>query len=134
MSVPSALAQVQSRSGGAHVSVGIIAVRSTVRIAGLVAAGLTIAACVIALVVGLSVAAAARHWLAYPFSGIPARPGVAAMLAATGVGIYPDLTAAGEAMVTLDPCVAPEPAHRATYDHLFARYVALYPRLRDLMG
>jgi hypothetical protein len=80
MSVLSALAQVQSQSGGAHASAGVIAVRSTVRIAGLVAAALTIAVCLIALVVGLTFAAEARHWLAYPFAGIPARPAVAAMI------------------------------------------------------
>ena len=80
MSVPSVLARVQSRSGDAHAPASAIAVSGTVRIAGLLAAGLTIAVCVIALVVGLTFAADARHWLAYPFPGIPARPAEAAAI------------------------------------------------------
>jgi xylulokinase len=56
----------------------------------------------------------------------------AAMLAAVGAGLYPNVTAAGDAMVQLDAPVLPDPARHATYRDTFARYVALYPRLKDL--
>ncbi len=52
----------------------------TVRLAGCVAATLTIACGVIGLVVYLWFAAAARRWLAFPFAGIPARPSTAAII------------------------------------------------------
>jgi len=52
----------------------------TVRLAGAVAGSLTIACGVIALVVHVSAAAAARRWLAFPFAGIPARPSEAASI------------------------------------------------------
>ena len=52
----------------------------TVRLAGCVAATLTIACGVIVLVVHLWFAAAARRWLAFPFAGIPARPSTAAII------------------------------------------------------
>ena len=58
----------------------------------------------------------------------------AAILAATGVGLYPSVTAAGEAMVQLDAPVLPTAEHQTTYDRLFQRYTALYPRLRDLLA
>jgi hypothetical protein len=52
----------------------------TVRVAGRVAVGLTVACGVIALAVHVWFAAAARRWLAFPFAGIPARPGEAASI------------------------------------------------------
>jgi hypothetical protein len=52
----------------------------TVRVAGRVAVGLTVACGVIALAVHVWFAAAARHWLAFPFTGIPARPGEVASI------------------------------------------------------
>ena len=52
----------------------------TVTLAGCVAATLTIACGVILLVVHLWFAAPARRWLAFPFSGIPARPSTAAII------------------------------------------------------
>jgi hypothetical protein len=52
----------------------------TVRLASWVAATLTIACGVIALVVHLWFAAAARRWLAFPFPGIPARSSTAAVI------------------------------------------------------
>jgi hypothetical protein len=52
----------------------------TVTLAGCVAATLTIACGVIALVVLLWFAAAARRWLAFPFAGIPARPSTATII------------------------------------------------------
>ena len=57
-----------------------------------------------------------------------------AMLAALGAGIYPDVPAAGEAMVQLLEPVLPDDSCRPLYDALFERYVAFYPRVRDLMG
>jgi xylulokinase len=56
----------------------------------------------------------------------------AAMLAALGAGLYPDVAAAGRAMVHLLPVVPPDPAQGATYDRLFERFAGIYPRLRDL--
>jgi sugar (pentulose or hexulose) kinase len=44
------------------------------------------------------------------------------------------VTAAGAAMVQLLEAVSPDPAVAETYDRLFERYVALYPRIRDLGG
>jgi xylulokinase len=58
----------------------------------------------------------------------------AAMLAALAAGTYPDVTAAGGAMVQLLDALLPDPARQETYDRLFDRYVALYPRLHDLMA
>jgi len=52
----------------------------TVRLAGAIAATLTIACGVIGMVVHLWFAAAARRWLAFPFAGIPARPSTAAII------------------------------------------------------
>ena len=52
----------------------------TIRLAGGVAATITIACGVIGLVVYLWLAAAARRWLSFPFAGIPARPSTAAIV------------------------------------------------------
>jgi hypothetical protein len=41
---------------------------------------LTIAVCAVAVIVHVVFAAPARHWLAFPFSGIPARAGEAVMI------------------------------------------------------
>jgi xylulokinase len=75
-------------------------------------------------------------------TGCPVRPcavsenGVlgAAMLGALGAGLFRDVEQASAAMVALQQPCAPDPAHRAVYDRTFARYVALYPRLKDLFG
>jgi xylulokinase len=75
-------------------------------------------------------------------AGCPVRPcavsenGVlgAAMLGALGAGLFASVEQASAAMVALqEPCL-PNAAHRAAYDQTFARYVALYPRLRDLFA
>jgi xylulokinase len=58
----------------------------------------------------------------------------AAMLAALAAGVYPDVTAAGGAMVQLLEALLPDAERQDTYDRLFDRYVALYPRLHDLMA
>ena len=52
----------------------------TIRLAGRVAASLTVASVLIAVVVRTWFAAAARRWLAYPFTGIPPRFGEAASI------------------------------------------------------
>jgi xylulokinase len=56
-----------------------------------------------------------------------------AMLAAIGAGLYPDVPAAGDAMVQLLEPVLPDAGRRPLYDALCERYVAFYPRVRDLM-
>ena len=45
-----------------------------------IAGALTLAVCLIAVAVGLVFAAPARHWLGFPFTGIPSRPGEAAAI------------------------------------------------------
>lgn len=56
----------------------------------------------------------------------------AAMLAALSAGIYPDITAAGAAMVQLQPLLQPQPEHQAVYQRTFQRYTGIYPHLRDV--
>jgi xylulokinase len=53
----------------------------------------------------------------------------AAVLAATGTGLVPDLRAAIDSMVRIDHRLAPNPGHRAVYDALFQTYVDLWPAL-----
>lgn len=53
---------------------------ATVRLAAAVAPLSLIACCVIALTVHVALAATARKWLAFQFTGIPARPGEALMI------------------------------------------------------
>ena len=62
----------------AHVAPRQPSLSQTVRLAGAIAAVLTLACAVIAVLVHAWFAAQARRWLAFPFTGIPARPGVAA--------------------------------------------------------
>jgi hypothetical protein len=50
---------------------------ATIRLAGAVAAILAVACGAIALIIHVALAAAARKWLAFPFTGIPARPAMA---------------------------------------------------------
>ena len=57
----------------------------------------------------------------------------AAMLAAAGLGWYPDARAAAAAMAHRGRCFEPEPAHVRTYDALYREvYQPLYGRLRPL--
>jgi hypothetical protein len=49
----------------------------TTGLAGAVAVILVSACCVTAMTVHVALAPAARHWLAFPFTGIPARPSIA---------------------------------------------------------
>lgn len=55
----------------------------------------------------------------------------AALLAAAGVGFFPDLLAACAAVVRYEPPVTPDPARVALYRALYERYHGLYPKLRD---
>jgi xylulokinase len=70
--------------------------------------------------------------------GVPRLPEVAlmgsAICGAIGAGYYPDLTAAGEAMVRIGAVLEPNPAHRAVYDELFGVYRDAYCALEPLFG
>lgn len=55
----------------------------------------------------------------------------AALLAGVGAGLYADLAAACGQVVRYGPVTEPNPARRARYDELYARFVELYPRLRE---
>jgi xylulokinase len=57
----------------------------------------------------------------------------AAILGAVAAGRAPDLASAAARMVRLGAVAAPDPAQTARYGELYATYLALYPRLRDLM-
>ncbi len=56
----------------------------------------------------------------------------AALLAAVGVGAYPDLAAAARATLARSAPEAPDPAAHRAYDAPYARFGALYPALRGL--
>ena len=75
---PASIAVVRSVDDSSAVAAASTA--GAVRHAGRVAVVLTVACGVIALVVHVWFAAAARRWLAFPFAGIPARPGEAASI------------------------------------------------------
>ena len=53
----------------------------------------------------------------------------AAIVAAVGAGVQPDLASATRRMVVIERRLAPDLAHRATYDAAYAAYVGLYPAL-----
>jgi hypothetical protein len=81
--VPAALTgavsdQVIRELAAARVARRAPSLSQTVRLAGAIAAMLTLACGGIALLVQASFATPARRWLAFPFTGIPERPGVAA--------------------------------------------------------
>jgi xylulokinase len=56
----------------------------------------------------------------------------AAMLAAVGVGLYPDIPSAARLMVGEGARVEPNPAARAVYDAAYKLYVNLYETVKDL--
>ncbi|HEX9043929.1 MAG TPA: FGGY-family carbohydrate kinase, partial [Candidatus Limnocylindrales bacterium] len=58
----------------------------------------------------------------------------AAILAAHGAGLVPDLADAVRGMTHVTRRLEPEPALRAVYDARFATYRALYPALRSAAG
>lgn len=53
----------------------------------------------------------------------------AAILAAAGIGWYPDIVAAIRSMVRIDHRCEPNAAYRPTYDTLFDAYVGLWPAI-----
>lgn len=55
-------------------------VASTARLAAVIAGALTLAACGIAIGVHIALAANARSWLRFPFTGLPTRPAVATQI------------------------------------------------------
>jgi hypothetical protein len=55
-------------------------VAGTAMLAGRTAGALTIAVCAIGAIVHLAFVPPARHWLAFPFSGVPARAGEVAVI------------------------------------------------------
>ena len=56
----------------------------------------------------------------------------AAILAAVGVGLYPNIASAVEVMASGGEEVKPNPAHRAVYDQAYKLHVALYDSVKDL--
>jgi xylulokinase len=56
----------------------------------------------------------------------------AAILAAVGVGLYPNLESAVKAMACGGEEVEPNPANRAVYDRAYKLYIALYDAVRAL--
>ncbi len=57
----------------------------------------------------------------------------AALLAAVGAGLFPDLPAACAAAVAYEAPVPPDPARADLYDRLYAHYQGFYPKVRDDM-
>jgi xylulokinase len=58
----------------------------------------------------------------------------AALLAGTGVGLYPDVATACARTLREAGREAPDPARRATYDAYYGVYRGLYPALRESFG
>jgi len=56
----------------------------------------------------------------------------AAILAAVGVGLYPDISTAVKVMAAGGEEVKPNPAHRGVYDQAYELYLALYESVKDL--
>ncbi|MGD9495880.1 MAG: ribulokinase [Armatimonadota bacterium] len=56
-----------------------------------------------------------------------------AVCAAVGAGLFDSLVEASEQMVTVTREIEPNDLWASTYDALFKRYLATYPRLRELM-
>jgi FGGY-family pentulose kinase len=56
-----------------------------------------------------------------------------AMIAAVHAGHYPDLDAAARHMVQIAGVIEPRRENKDAYDAYYARYLATYPALRDLM-
>jgi xylulokinase len=57
-----------------------------------------------------------------------------AILAATGIGAYPDARTAIAAMTRLDQRLEPNRALRGLYDELFETYVAIHPAIRPIVA
>jgi sugar (pentulose or hexulose) kinase len=56
----------------------------------------------------------------------------AAMLAAVGVGYYPDIPTAAKAMARPGTRVEPDPARHRVYNTFFNLYISLYETLKPL--
>lgn len=57
----------------------------------------------------------------------------AALVAAVHAGHYASFDEAAQRMVQISKIIEPRSAHRQVYDDLYARYLATYPALRELM-
>jgi xylulokinase len=55
----------------------------------------------------------------------------AALLAGVGTGIYADLAEACQQVVRYGPVTTPNTVNQARYEELYARFVRLYPLLRE---
>ena len=57
----------------------------------------------------------------------------AAILAAVGVGVHPDLPTGIRAMTAIDRRFEPDPERRRIYDHVFEAYLALHPAISPVI-
>jgi ribulose kinase len=57
----------------------------------------------------------------------------AAMLAAVGAGVHPDLPTAAAEMVHVERTIEPDPGRHQEYAFYVDRYTELYPATRDVM-
>jgi FGGY-family pentulose kinase len=57
----------------------------------------------------------------------------AAMLAAVGAGIHPDIPTAAAEMVHVERTIDPDPARHEQYGFFMDRYTELYPQVKDVM-
>ena len=57
----------------------------------------------------------------------------AAMLAAVGAGIYPDIKTAAQNMVHTERTIQPDPEAHEEYRFFLDRYIETYPRMKELM-
>jgi sugar (pentulose or hexulose) kinase len=57
----------------------------------------------------------------------------AAMLAAVGAGIYPDIPTAGQHMVHTERTIEPDQARYEEYGFWVERYIEMYPSVKDVM-
>jgi xylulokinase len=57
----------------------------------------------------------------------------AAVVAAVGVGAYPDLRTAIDAMTSIDRRFEPDPERARRYDQVFRAYVGLYPAIAPVL-
>jgi xylulokinase len=58
----------------------------------------------------------------------------AAILAAVGIGLWPTVDAACDALVRRATVTEPRPAHAASMNHQYAAYTRLYPALGSIHG
>lgn len=58
----------------------------------------------------------------------------AAIVAAVGVGLHPDLPAAIREMTSIDRRFQPDPERAASYDRVFDAYVGLYPAIAPVLA